>query len=400
MKKILYGLIIFFLFIVGVNAKEVTVYLFYSDSCPHCREEKEFLSTIEDKVNIEMYEVTKNQDNSDLLDLVKKSLNCTNNYVPYTVIGEVGLTGYSENIKSQILHFIDKYEKEDYVDVVSKVKETGKTIDLEKETGENVDLKKEELEEQYSKITVPILGELDTKKVSLPIISMIIGFVDGFNPCAMWILIFLISMLIGMNDKKRMITLGLIFLTTSALVYMGIMLSWLEILKKFINESYMQYIIGIVAIIASLWNLYSYYKSRKKETGCEVVNNDSRKKIINRIKKFTSEKSLILAIIGVIGLAISVNFIEFACSAGWPVIFTNILEMNELSGIENFIYILIYIIFFLIDDIIIFTIAMFTFNIKAISNKYSKYSHLIGGILMLIIGLLMIFAPNILMFNF
>lgn len=400
MKKILYGLIIFFLFIVGVNAKEVTVYLFYSDSCPHCREEKEFLSTIEDKANIEMHEVTKNQDNSDLLDLVKKSLNCTNNYVPYTVIGQVGLTGYSENIKSQILHFIDKYEKEDYIDVVSKVKETGKTIDLEKETGENVDLKKEELEEQYSKITVPILGELDTKKVSLPIISMIIGFVDGFNPCAMWILIFLISMLIGMNDKKRMITLGLIFLTTSALVYMGIMLSWLEILKTIIIESYMQYIIGIVAIIASLWNLYSYYKSRKKETGCEVVNNNSRKKIINRIKKFTSEKSLLLAIIGVIGLAISVNFIEFACSAGWPVIFTNILEMNKLSGLENFIYILIYIIFFLIDDIIIFAIAMFTFNIKAISNKYSKYSHLIGGILMLIIGLLMIFAPNILMFNF
>jgi len=393
LKKILYGLIIFFLFIVGVNAKEVTVYLFYSDSCPHCKEEKEFLSTIEDKVNIEMYEVTKNQDNSDLLDLVKQSFNCTNNYVPYTVIGEVGLTGYSDTIKSQILHFIDKYEKEDYIDVVSKVKETGGIVDLEE--------KKEELkEEQYSEITVPILGKVDTKKVSLPIISMIIGFVDGFNPCAMWILIFLISMLIGMNDRKRMITLGLIFLVTSALVYMGIMLSWLEILKKFINESYMQYIIGIVAIIAAIWNLYSYYKSRKKETGCEVVNNNSRKKIINRIKKFTSEKSLILAIIGVIGLAISVNFIEFACSAGWPVIFTNILEMNKLSGLENFIYILIYIIFFLIDDIIIFTIAMFTFNIKAISNKYSKYSHLIGGILMLIIGLLMIFAPNILMFNF
>ena len=392
MKKILYGLIIFFLFIVGVNAEEVTVYLFYSDSCPHCREEKEFLSTIDDKVNIEMYEVTKNQDNNNLLDLVKQSFNCTNNYVPYTVIGEVGLTGYSENIKSQILHFIDKYEKEDYIDVVNKVKKTGKSVNLEKV--------KEEIEEQYSKITVPILGEVDTKKVSLPIISMIIGFVDGFNPCAMWILIFLISMLIGMNDKKRMVTLGLIFLITSALVYMGIMLSWLEILKTIINESYMQYIIGIVAIIASIWNLYSYYKSRKKETGCEVVNNDSRKKIINRIKKFTSEKSLLLSIIGVIGLAISVNFIEFACSAGWPVIFTNILEMNKLSGIENLIYIIIYIVFFLIDDIIIFTIAMFTFNIKAISNKYSKYSHLIGGILMLIIGLLMIFAPNILMFNF
>lgn len=393
MKKTLYGFIIFFLFIVGINAKEVTVNLFYSSSCPHCKAEKEFLNTInDDEVKIEMYEVSSNKENSDLLDLVKESLDCSNDYVPYTVIGDIGLTGYSDNIKSQILHFIEKYKKEDYIDVVSKVKETGKSINLNKT--------KEEKEEQYNKVTIPLLGEVDTKKVSLPLIAIIIGFVDGFNPCAMWILIFLISMLIGMNNKKRMITLGLTFLTTSALVYMGIMLSWLEILKRIINESYMQYLIGIVAIGAAIWNLYSYYKSTKKETGCEVVNNNSRKKIINKIKKFTSEKSLILSLLGVITLAISVNFIEFACSAGWPIIFTNILEINNLTGIQSFIYILLYIIFFLIDDIIVFTIAMATLNIKGISNKYSKYSHLIGGILMLIIGILMIFAPNILMFNF
>lgn len=393
MKKILYGFIIFFLFIVGISAKEVTINLFYSSSCPHCKAEKEFLNTInDDEVKIEMYEVSSNKENSDLLDLVKESLDCSNNYVPYTVIGDIGLTGYSDNIRSQILHFIEKYKKEDYIDVVSKVKENGKSINLNKT--------EEEKEEQYNQVTIPLLGEVDTKKVSLPLIAIIIGFVDGFNPCAMWILIFLISMLIGMNNKKRMITLGLTFLTTSALVYMGIMLSWLEILKRIINESYMQYLIGIVAIGAAMWNLYSYYKSTKKETGCEVVNNNSRKKIINKIKKFTSEKSLILSLLGVITLAISVNFIEFACSAGWPIIFTNILEINNLTGIQSFIYILLYIIFFLIDDIIVFTIAMATLNIKGISNKYSKYSHLIGGILMLIIGILMIFAPNILMFNF
>lgn len=393
MKKILYGFIIFFLFIVGISAKEVTINLFYSSSCPHCKAEKEFLNTInDDEVKIEMYEVSSNKENSDLLDLVKESLDCSNNYVPYTVIGDIGLTGYSDNIRSQILHFIEKYKKEDYIDVVSKVKENGKSINLNKT--------EEEKEEQYNQVTIPLLGEVDTKKVSLPLIAIIIGFVDGFNPCAMWILIFLISMLIGMNNKKRMITLGLTFLTTSALVYMGIMLSWLEILKRIINVSYMQYLIGIVAIGAAIWNLYSYYKSTKKETGCEVVNNNSRKKIINKIKKFTSEKSLILSLLGVITLAISVNFIEFACSAGWPIIFTNILEINNLTGIQSFIYILLYIIFFLIDDIIVFTIAMATLNIKGISNKYSKYSHLIGGILMLIIGILMIFAPNILMFNF
>lgn len=397
MKKTLYGFIIFFLFIVGINAKEVTINLFYSSSCPHCKAEKEFLSTInDDEVKIEMYEVSSNKENSNLLDLVKESLDCSNDYVPYTVIGDIGLTGYSDNIKSQILHFIEKYKKEEYVDVVTEVKKIGKCIDLNK-TEEEQEVEKEE---QYNKVTIPLLGEVDTKKVSLPLIAIIIGFVDGFNPCAMWILIFLISMLIGMNNKKRMIILGLTFLITSALVYMGIMLSWLEILKRIINTSYMQYLIGIVAIVAAIWNLYSYYKSTKKETGCEVVNNNSRKKIINKIKKFTSEKSLILALLGVITLAISVNLIEFACSAGWPIIFTNILEINNLTGIQSFLYILLYIVFFLIDDIIVFTIAMVTLNIKGISNKYSKYSHLIGGILMLIIGILMIFAPNILMFNF
>lgn len=395
MKKIIYGLILFFLMLAGVSAKEITIHLFYSSTCPHCAEEKEYLNELineKDNIKLDMYEVTTNKENSDLLDLVKQSFNCTSDGVPYTVIGEVGLLGFSSNTKSQIVHFVEKYQTEDYIDVVEAVKEKGNAINLDKI--------EETKKEQYEKVTIPFLGEIESKKVSLPLISIIIGLIDGFNPCSMWILIFLISMLIGMNNKKRMISLGLIFLITSAFVYMGIMLSWLEILKMIVNQSYMQIIIGLVAIVAAIWNLYSYYKGTKKETGCEVVNDNKRKKIMTRIKKFTSEKSFILATIGVIALAISVNLIEFACSAGWPIVFANILEINNLTNIESFIYILIYIFFFLLDDIIIFTIAMISFKITGISNKYSKYSHLIGGILMLIIGLLMLFAPSILMFNF
>lgn len=395
MKKIIYTLLLFFIFNLTISAKEVTIYLFHSSTCPHCKEEIKFLDEYvleNDNVKLEKYEVNTNEENNQLLNLVKESLNCTNNYVPYTVIGEIGLTGYSENVKSQIKHFVEKYSKEEYIDVVKEVKMKNQAINL----GKNTDINKE----QYETVTVPFLGEIDSKNVSLPILAAIIGAIDGFNPCAMWILIFLISMLIGMKDRKRMIGLGLTFLVTSALVYMGIMLSWLEILKRLINESYMQPIIGFIALIAASWNLYSYYKSLKKDTGCEVVNDTKRKKIMNSIKKFTSEKSFILALFGVIGLAVSVNFIEFACSAGWPVVFTNILKINELSSVQNLIYIFIYIFFFLLDDIIIFTIAMISFKITGISNKYSKYSHLIGGILMLLIGLLMLFKPEWLMFNF
>ena len=95
-----------------------------------------------------------------------------------------------------------------------------------------------------------------------------------------------------------------------------------------------------------------------------------------------------------------VNFIELACSAGLPVLFSQILAINDVSSAQELIYVLIYVLFFLLDDLIIFAIATFSLKAIGISNKFAKYSHLIGGILMLIIGILLLFFPNIIMFNF
>ena len=156
--------------------------------------------------------------------------------------------------------------------------------------------------------------------------------------------------------------------------------------------------IGLFAIGGGLFNLWSYIKTRKT-SGCVVVDDNKRKKIFGKIKKFTSEKSFILAILGVMALAISVNMVELACSAGLPLIFTQLLALNEVSGLAGFYYTLVYIFFFLIDDLIVFTIAMITMNVTGISTKYNKYSHLIGGILMLIIGLLLIFKYEVLTFG-
>lgn len=100
------------------------------------------------------------------------------------------------------------------------------------------------------------------------------------------------------------------------------------------------------------------------------------------------------------GLAFIVNLIELACSAGLPLLFTQILAINDLSKFMYALNIGIYIFFFLIDDLIIFIIAMITFKVTGISTKYTKYSHLIGGIIMLLISILMIFKPEWLMFNF
>ena len=145
---------------------------------------------------------------------------------------------------------------------------------------------------------------------------------------------------------------------------------------------------------------YLYSKAKQKDDGCEITSPSRRKKIMTSIKKVVTEKSFILAVIGIIIIAAGVNIIELLCSLGLPVMFAQILAINDLSQISKIIYSLIYVLFFLIDDIIIFIIAMKTLEIKAISNKIGKYSHLIGGIIMVIIGALMLYKPEWLMLNF
>ena len=382
-----------------VSAKEVNLYLFHGDGCPHCAKEREYLKEIEkeyDDVNIHLYEVWYDTDNQELMEKVKKELNSSTNYVPLTIIGDKYTVGFNDNTKLMIKNNIEKCLKEDCEDVVGNVL-AGKTAN---ETTIKKEVKEPKKDKEDSIKDLPILGKVDVKKVSLQIMSAVIGLVDGFNPCAMWVLVFLISMLLGTKDRKKMWILGLTFLFTSAFIYLLFMVAWLNVAIKMNTVIWLRITIAIIAIIAAFINLKSFYKSLKKDTGCEVVDSKKRKNIIEKIKKFTLEKSLILGLLGVMTLAVSVNFIELACSAGLPLLFTQILSLNNLSKLSYMFYIIIYIFFFLIDDIIVFVIAMFTLKITGISNKYSKYSHLIGGIIMLLIGLLMIIKPEWLMLNF
>ena len=398
MKKIKYIFlfILSFLFILpSINAeekKQVNVYLFHCNNCSHCKAEIEFLDEIQkeyENLKINLYEINDVKENKELMINIKEKLNIDSPMVPFTVIGDYYYIGYNDGVKDGIKNLIEKYTSEEQYDVIKDIID-GKDVS-------NFKIKNGEV----NKIST-VFGEIDPAKVSLPILSVIMGAIDGFNPCAMWVLIFLITMLFNMENKKRMWALGITFLVTSALIYLVFMFVWLGVATKLLTTiSWLKLLIGLIALIGAFINLKGFIKSIvKKDAGCEVVDNSKRKKIISKIKKYTSEKSFILAMLGVMLLAISVNAIELACSAGLPVLFTNVLALNDVNFIEKCIYIFIYIFFFLIDDIIVFFVAMFTLNIKALSTKYTKYSHLIGGIIMLIIGILMIFKPEWLMFNF
>ena len=403
--KILFLVICLFSFCNVVNAVSkknlVNIYLFHSYTCKHCKEEIKLLDELEkeyDNIKVYKYEVNENG-NGELLKNISEIMGSKVTGTPYTIIGNKVFSGYDyENSKGRFKGAIEYYSKYGYED---KVGEYISSIPLPSYEVKDTDPDVDEYISNYIsyKVKLPLIGEVKLKNLTLPLITVVIGLADGFNPCAMWVLLFLISMLIGMKDKKRMWILGSTFLLTSALIYLIFMMSWLNLANLLISVVWVRVIIAIVSLVGGIINLRGYIKHRKV-SGCDVVDDKKRNKIITRIKKFTTEKNFWLAILGVIVLAISVNVVELACSAGLPVMFIEILSLNNLTAIEEIIYIVLYMLFFLLDDFVVFVIAMTTLSLTGVSSKYGNLSKLIGGILMLFIGLLLMFKPEWIMFNF
>jgi hypothetical protein len=172
---------------------------------------------------------------------------------------------------------------------------------------------------------------------------------------------------------------------------------WLNVALSVGTVFWLRLLIAVVAFIGGIINVKSALK--KKDGGCDVVDEKKRGKIFDRIKKFTHEKSFVLAIIGIMALAVSVNIIELFCSASLPVVYSQILSMNKVPTWSYYLYLLLYVIIFMMDDIIVYIIAMKTLKLKGISTKYGTISHLIGGIIMILIGILLALKPGLLTFG-
>lgn len=352
------------------NDDKVNIYLFYSKICPHCQKEEKYFETLkekyQDKINIYTYEVTENKTNNEIMKSLKKELKENSQGVPFTIIGSKTFLGYDESFNERIENTIDSYLNENT-------------------TTDNI-------------YTIPILGKVEAKNASIILIAIILGFIDGFNPCAMWILLLLINMCISIKDKKKMLIVCLTFIITSGIIYFLSMLG-IGFILDLTTIAYIRNIIAILAIVLGIYNLYTYIKTRK-ETGCHVVKKEKRKTIITKINNILNNKNTLLMFGGTIILATSVNLIEMACSLGFPTIFLELLSINNIHSFLKVTYLLIYILFYLIDDIIVLFLSIKAFETKGISTKYNKYVHLIGGLIMILMGVLLIFKPEWIMFNF
>ncbi len=401
-KKIVYIFIFTSIFCVGLaeaSTNNINAYFFYGDGCPHCAKEREFLfgalTNEYQGLKVYEYEIYNSRDNITLLQQVLKKLGANTDGVPFFVIGDKYFVGYAEGLTSKMIsQRVAECSASECPDSVAPilgfVEKDIAPIIIEDVT--NVEPVTEE-----KNIELPFLGEINITDFSLPLLTVIIGALDGFNPCAMWVLLFLISLLLGVKDRKRMWLLGFVFIVASASVYFLFMSAWLNLVLFLGFVSWIKILIGLLALLGGIYSIKEFIFD--KTSGCKVCGNEKRQRIFERMKLAVQQNSLWLAIGGIIFLAFAVNLVELICSAGLPAIYTQVLAMNNLASWQYYFYILVYILFFMLDDLFVFFVAMITLEMTGITTKYARLSRLIGGLIMLIIGLLLVFKPEWLMFG-
>ena len=245
-------------------------------------------------------------------------------------------------------------------------------------------------------VNIPIINKtVDLTNYSLLTMSIILGTIDGFNPCAMWVLVLFLTALIAVGNKVKMFRVAGLFILAEAVMYFFILNAWIYAWDFVGLDKWVTPLVGIVGIIGGIFFIRNYLK--KGDTlECEVTDFEQRAKISKKIKDIANKPFTLLTALAIIGLALSVNVIEFACSVGIPQTYTKILQINEVPFWTRQFYTFIYIIGYMIDDIIVFGFALMSVNKLQLTTKYSKWVNLFGGILMIILGLIMLIKPSLL----
>jgi len=244
-------------------------------------------------------------------------------------------------------------------------------------------------EEPRDTIVLPWVGEIVLADYSLPALAAVLGLVDGFNPCAMWVLVYLISIVATLRDRKRIWLIVGSFVLASGILYFLFMTIWFETYRQFIGHiAAVTIVIGLVALGGGILQIREVVKT-KGAIVCEVTDEDSRKKTMTRMQRLVSSPITWGTIMGIIALAFSVNLIEFACSAAIPAVFTRILSFASLTNPQYYGYILLYVVMFMLDDAVIFGTAAFAAT-SNLGQRYMKYFRPVGAAILIVLGLLLL----------
>lgn len=397
---------------VGVSAQnraiDVHVYLFWQQGCPHCEEQIRTVARTAARdraVQVHFVELG-SVENRRLYAATAEALGMREAAVPLTIVGDTSLVGFWEEgaAASRLEEMIADCRRRECPDVLESVARdlhavedralAMKAIEGEPEVAR---APARRIEESKYQIRLPWIGEVNLRSLSLPVLTVALAAVDGFNPCAMWVLVFLIGLLLGLQDRARRWALGIAFLLTTAIVYYGVLAAWLSALLVIGVIGWLRVGIGLLALGGGSYYVWQYV--RNPEALCHVAGTSKRERIMARLRAATAEPRFIASLAAIMVLAVGVNFIELLCSAGIPAVYTQVLALTPMPAWQHHAWLALYVLVFLLDDLAIFVVAMFTLELTGAGGRYAHHAQLIGGIVLLAVGVLLIVRPQWLLFG-
>ncbi len=380
----------------------VKIYVFWQEGCPYCTSAKAELNALAEsnpEIEIRSIELGHDIEADILFERTLANFGYDQAAVPLVVIGAQSFVGFRAGGHSAALYrsAIEQCAISACTDVLAGLSSIVAGKGRPTQTEVKAPPTSSPSYQLPDSVHLPLIGPVKPADLSLPALTVLLAAIDGFNPCAMWVLVFLIGLLLGLKDEKRMWILGGAFLLATAAMYFAVMAVWLNLVLFLGVVVWVRVLIGSLAIGGGLYFLREYWT--KPDAACHVTNPGRRQKIMNAFRNVVDNNRLLLSIAGMMMLAVMVNFIELLCSAGIPAVYTQILALNELSLGAYYTYIGLYIAVFMIDDVAIFATAMFALRVTGLTSSYSRYSHLIGGLVLLAIGAIMLLRPELLSFS-
>jgi len=367
------------------DAVQITVY--HGDGCPNCAELIDFLDELvaeHPEVEVTMFEVWNSGDNRDLFIQAAEDLGFEAGAVPATVLRGRVWIGYSEPITDDITAAVElALAGEPIPSGVYGTPGAG-TCDEDEfacatdETGAQVD--------------VPLIGTVDLDDQSLLMSTIIIGFVDGVNPCSLWVISVLLTIVVRTASRRRVVAIGSTFLLVTAGMYALYMAGIYSALTVVGFLGWIQIVVAVAAGIFGVVSVKDYFAFKK---GLSFTISDSAKPgIYKRMRAAAGHDRLLPALAATAALGVAVSLIETPCTAGFPVLWTGLLKANGVGFAESAVLFVAYMIPFLLDEMAVFAVAVFTMKAAKLQEKHGEMLKLFAGVTMLALAAVMVISPE------
>jgi len=390
--SILVSLVIFILLAAlpaprALAANPIHIYMFWGDGCPHCAKAKPFLDDLAKRypqAELHLYEIWHNDENLALFQKMAAAHGFEPRGVPTILVGDRYWEGFNDTIQAQI---------EEAVQACS----TG--ICTNPGAGVIPGIEAEPLPATPSQagaptevITLPLIGQVNLAGQSLWVSTALISFVDGFNPCSLWVLSILLALTLHTGSRKKVLIIGLIFITVTAAVYALFIAGLFTVLKIVSFVGWIQVVVALLALFFGAVNIKDYFFY--KEGVSFTIDDKNKPGIYQRMRRVLDASQSFWGLAGAtVVMAAGVSLVEFSCTAGFPVLWTNLLAAQQVPAITFVLLLLLYLFIYQIDELAIFLTAVFTLKASRLEEKQGRILKLIGGTLMLTLAGVMVINP-------